>query len=107
MKSKPSVLMANLLVSTFLLALHHCYTVGLTASSFGLGATMSNYFGQQVVEYFGHSTSLAGSLIVSFIPILIFGMFMPETLGARGAEKKNDNNNKTMEAQDNYVDMTR
>lgn len=71
---------------------------------------MSNYFGQQVVEYFGHSTSLTGSLILSFIPIMIFGAFMPETLGARGAEKKNDddnnNSNTVVEAQGNYVGMT-
>lgn len=99
--------MANLLVSTFSFS----YQVGLTASSFGLGATMSNYFGQQVVEYFGHSVSLMGSFILSFIPIMIFGLFMPETLGARGAEKKNDSNSnsnyKTVEAQGNYVGMTK
>jgi hypothetical protein len=102
MKSKSSWL-ANLLFSTFLLCI---YTVGLTASSFGLGATMSNYFGQQVVEYFGHSASLTGSLILSFIPIVIFGVFMPETVGTRGAEKKNDNNNnKAVAVQGTYVEM--
>jgi hypothetical protein len=69
---------------------------------------MSNYFGQQVVEYFGHATSLTGSLVLSFIPIMIFGAFMPETLGARGAEKKDDenNDNKAVEVQEDYVEMT-
>ncbi len=59
-------------------------SVGLTASMFGLGATLSNFLGQQVVEQYGHVASLTGSLILSIIPILIFGMFMPETLGDRG-----------------------
>lgn len=51
---------------------------------FGLGATLSNYLGQQVVEQFGHVASLTGSLAISIIPIVIFGVFMPETLGDRG-----------------------
>ena len=51
---------------------------------FGLGATLSNYLGQQVVEQFGHVASLSGSLVISVIPIAIFGLFMPETLGDRG-----------------------
>ena len=58
--------------------------VGLTASCFGLGATMSNYFGQLVVEKLGHVTSLTGSLVLSLIPICLFGMLMPETYGHRG-----------------------
>jgi hypothetical protein len=51
---------------------------------FGLGATLSNYLGQMVVEQFGHVASLTGSLIISVIPLVIFGIFMPETLGDRG-----------------------
>ena len=43
-----------------------------------------NYPGQNVVETFGHVVSLSGSLLVSFIPILLFAIFMPETLGHRG-----------------------
>jgi len=57
-------------------------TVGVTASCFGLGATLSNFLGQMVVENFGHVTSLMGSLIISIIPIVLF-TFMPETLGQR------------------------
>lgn len=57
--------------------------MGLTASMFGMGATLSNYLGQNIVEQFGHVTSLTGSLIISVIPIAIFGFFMPETLGDR------------------------
>lgn len=56
--------------------------MGLTASFFGLGATLSNFLGQLVVENFGHVTSLVGSLIISAIPLLLFA-FMPETLGHR------------------------
>jgi hypothetical protein len=52
---------------------------------FGLGATLSNFLGQNVVEQFGHVASLTGSLLLSVIPIVIFGCFMPETLGDRGA----------------------
>jgi hypothetical protein len=55
----------------------------MTASFFGLGATLSNFLGQLVVEKFGHVTSLVASLILSFFPILLFA-FMPETLGQRG-----------------------
>lgn len=56
--------------------------VGLTASCFGMGATLSNFVGQWVVEKFGHVTSLMGSLMLSFIPLVLFAM-MPETLGLR------------------------
>jgi hypothetical protein len=55
----------------------------MTASFFGLGATLSNFLGQLVVEKFGHVTSLVASLILSVFPILLFA-FMPETLGQRG-----------------------
>ena len=58
-------------------------TVGLTASMFGLGSTLSNFLGQHVVEQFGHVASLTVSLIISFIPITIFSLLMPETLGDR------------------------
>lgn len=57
--------------------------MGLTASTFGLGATLSNFFGQNVVERYGHVASLTASLILSFFPVFIFGCFMPETLGDR------------------------
>ena len=59
------------------------FSVGLTASFFGLGATLSNYLGQMVVEHFGHVASLTGSLVLSAIPILLFST-MPETYGRRG-----------------------
>lgn len=61
--------------------------VGLTASMFGMGATLSNFLGQQVVENFGHVASLMGSLVLSVVPIVIFGLFMPETLGDRDSNK--------------------
>lgn len=57
--------------------------MGLTASFFGLGATLSNFLGQLVVEKLGHVASLTGSLVISFLPILIF-CAIPETLGQRG-----------------------
>lgn len=62
--------------------------MGLTASCFGLGGTLSNFIGQHIVENYGHVASLMGSMIISIIPILIFGLFMPETLGDRGAPPK-------------------
>ena len=61
--------------------------MGLTASCFGLGATLSNFIGQHLVENFGHVTSLMGSLLVSIVPIFVFGCYMPETLGDRGSVK--------------------
>lgn len=61
-------------------------SVGLTASSFGLGATLSNFLGQLVVEHFGHVASLLGSLVLSIIPIILF-CNMPETYGCRGTGK--------------------
>jgi hypothetical protein len=59
--------------------------VGLTASCFGLGATLSNLLGQIAVEHLGHIASLTGSLIISIIPIFLFGFGMPETYGKRGS----------------------
>lgn len=58
------------------------FSVGVTASCFGLGATLSNFLGQMVVEKFDHATSLMASLVISLVPIVIF-LFMPETLGMR------------------------
>lgn len=64
--------------------------MGLTASCFGLGATLSNLLGQMVVEKLDHVASLSGSLILSVIPIVLFALGMPETLGMR--EKVIQNN---------------
>lgn len=61
----------------------HIFAVGATASCFGLGATLSNFLGQIVVERFGHVASLSASLVISIIPLLLFAA-MPETLGHRG-----------------------
>jgi len=58
--------------------------MGLTASSFGLGATLSNLLGQIVVEKLGHVTSLLGSLLLSIIPIVLFALAMPETRAGHG-----------------------
>ena len=58
--------------------------MGLTASCFGLGATLSNFIGQLVVEKMGHAASLSGSFILSLIPVVVFGIMMPETMGRRG-----------------------
>ncbi|CAB9515066.1 MFS-type transporter [Seminavis robusta] len=55
---------------------------GLIASFFGMGATLSNYVGQMVVQKFDHVTSLTASLFISLIPVVLF-MFMPETMGMR------------------------
>ena len=59
--------------------------MGVTASCFGLGSTLSNILGQYIAEKFGHIASLFGSLIISLVPIVIF-TFMPETLGVRGVK---------------------
>ena len=48
-----------------------------------MGATLSNFFGQMVVERFGHVASLVASLILSIAPIVLFST-MPETYGRRG-----------------------
>jgi len=72
--------------------------MGLTASCFGLGSTMSNFVGQMVVENLGHVTSLSGSLVLSIVPIVIFSLFMPETLNTRGQDKAHsDGASPTME----------
>lgn len=60
--------------------------MGLTASCFGLGGTMSNFFGQLLVQYFGHTASILASFVISFFPILLFSTFMPETHGHRGEQ---------------------
>jgi len=61
------------------------FLMGLTASCFGVGATLSNYLGQLVVQYYGPIASLSASMCISIIPILLFGCLMPETRGARTA----------------------
>ena len=66
------------------------YIVGMTASCFGLGGTMSNFLGQMVVEKMGHIVSLLGSFFLSFIPIVVFSLFMPETKNTRGINKADD-----------------
>ncbi len=45
---------------------------------------MSNFLGQMVVEKMGHVSSLLGSFFISFIPIVVFTLFMPETRNTRG-----------------------
>lgn len=57
--------------------------MGVTASCFGLGATFSNSMGQWVAQEFGHIASLAGSFIISIVPVMLFTL-MPETKGRRG-----------------------
>lgn len=59
---------------------------GLIASCFGLGATLSNFLGQMVVEHYGYVASLTGSLVLSIIPIILFSN-MPETYGLRGQSR--------------------
>jgi hypothetical protein len=70
------------LMLCYVMLLRSTFTVGVTASSFGLGATLSNFFGQMVVEHFGYMTSLMASFVISLVPVLLF-QFMPETLGMR------------------------
>ena len=69
---------------------HLCHSsfliVGLTASCFGLGATLSNFLGQMVVEKMGHVASLSGSFLISIVPVVLFSLGMPETYGHRGNE---------------------
>lgn len=65
------------------------YTDGLIASCFGLGATLSNFLGQMVVEHYGHIASLTGSFFLSIIPIILFSN-MPETYGLRGQSRTVD-----------------
>jgi len=81
--------------------------MGLTASSYGFGATLSNLIGQHIVEIYGHVISLLGSLIISVIPIFIFFFFMPETLGSRGATNRSEKKDNTAlrEGHHTYVEM--
>ena len=51
----------------------------------GIGALLSNYIGQSLVENYGYNASLMGSLFLSIIACVIFAVFMPETYGLRGA----------------------
>jgi MFS family permease len=67
--------------------------MGMTASCFGLGATMSNFFGQMVVEKVGHVESIFGSFLISLIPIAIFSILMPETLNTRGLSQSKVSSN--------------
>lgn len=51
---------------------------------------MSNFFGQMMVEKMDHVASLSGSLCISFIPIVTFMFFMPETFKTRGTKIDSD-----------------
>ena len=62
--------------------------MGLTASCFGLGGTLSNLLGQIVVEKYGHVASLTASMFLSVLPIVLFTLAMPETAGSRGKSAK-------------------
>jgi len=65
--------------------------MGLTVSFKGLGATLSNFLGQMAVEYFGHAASIMGSFVISLLPIVLFHVFMPETLGDRSSNSSEFN----------------
>ena len=75
--------------STLFMFLLLLISVGLTASSFGMGATLSNFLGQLVVQHFGHVASLMGSLLLSIVPIVLFST-MPETYGHRCDQRANN-----------------
>jgi len=77
--------------------------MGLTASVWGIGATLSNFLGQMVVQHFGHVASLSMSLILSFAPIFLFSA-MPETFGMRGfgIEKSLASPNAESKGKDSY-----
>ena len=79
--------------------------IGLTASSFGFGATLSNFLGQMTVEKMGHTASLSASLAISIIPIAIFALFMPETSNTR-EEYRNDNASGSNKSGPEYVELT-
>jgi len=89
--------------------------MGLTGTCFGIGASLSNFLGQLVVQHFGHTSSLYGSLLLSFVPIVLFGIFMPETLGLRGKigdeiaskkRKENSAENETTGSATPYVNIS-
>lgn len=53
---------------------------------------MSNFLGQMVVEKMGHVVSLSASFVISFIPIAVFTILMPETKNTRSKQVPNNNN---------------
>ena len=57
--------------------------MGMTNSFFWLGRTFSTLLGQLVVEKYGHVASLMCSMVISLIPVALFGIFMEETLNTR------------------------
>jgi len=70
----------------------------------GLGTGSTAYF---AVERLGHVASLSGSLALSFIPIFIFGIFMPETLGKRGESSLGMSESKGATTADTDLDYRR
>lgn len=57
--------------------------MGLTNSFFWLGRTFSTLLGQFVVEKYGHVASLMCSMVISLMPVSLFGIFMEETMNTR------------------------
>ena len=76
--------------------------MGMTASFFCLGAALSNFLGQIMVERYSHVASLLGSLALSGLPFIIFGCFMPETQGLRGKVKQQEER----QEENSYAEMT-
>ena len=70
---------------------------------FGWGSTLSNFLGQHVVEQFGHVASLTGSLVISIIPITIFSLLMPETLGDRDRKPMSDDSSSSDNGKEGVV----
>jgi len=83
---------------------HNFSSIASTVSLDSLGATLSNFIGQILVEKFGHIVSLTGSLIISFVPILLF-CFMPETLGHREDHSTKTSSDNSVADETSYKQM--
>lgn len=71
------------LILSFVYVILRYPKVGLSNSFFWFGRTFSTLLGQIAVERWGHAASIYGSMFVSCVPIIIFGILMPETLHLR------------------------
>jgi MFS family permease len=54
--------------------------MGITSSAMCLGATVSGYIGQSIAEDYGYAMAFSSLGALSLVPLLLYTLFMPETL---------------------------
>jgi MFS family permease len=57
-------------------------TLGLTTAAMSIGGTVSGYLGEALAQDYGYRQAFSILMFMSFVPAMIYFIFMPETLPA-------------------------